>query len=252
VSELSDELPVYRDSTGAEGPDLHPARIPGYYAAPFTQRAELLDEKLFWMGHLYHSSGGGLLYGPGYDWAAHRAFNQRLWRRADWPTFTIPLATGHLVYVVYRTIQDEEGVDYLVHHPEWEQAALLARDDGHFLGPGFSWPDLLAAADNGLHGGTTDPHARLLLLLPAFGDAAIPHDARDRLAAALRARLGTLDAEHLAAAMLKEQGLPGPVRWITTEEGVRVNNGRYSFRNSTNHFALEHGQLARVSAALAG
>ncbi|GGW50094.1 hypothetical protein [Streptomyces xantholiticus] len=57
------------------------------------------------------------------------------------------------------------------------------------MGPGLSWAEPTAAADNGLPGdSTTDPHARLLFLLPAFGDDAVPEDAVDRLTASMRAR----------------------------------------------------------------
>lgn len=228
--------------------------MPGYCGGRFGRRPELLDEKLFWMGHLYSWGAGGLLFGPGYDWVAHRTFQQRLWRQAEWPTFTIPLATGCRVHIVYRGIEGEAAVDYLVHDPAWERPALIARGDGHFMGPGLSWPDLVAAADNGLPGGTTmDPHARLLLLLPAFGDGvAGSPEAVDRLTAALRARLGTFDVESPAAAMLEVQGLTGPVRWNTTEDGVHVNDGKYSVRNPAGEFALPGDRLARVSAALAG
>ncbi|ATZ22468.1 hypothetical protein ACFZBM_18300 [Streptomyces lavendulae] len=67
---------------------------------------------------------------------------------------------------------DDAGVHYLITHPDWEHAEFLARDDGHWRGPGLSWPELIGAADNGLPGGTTtDPDTRLLLLLPALGDA---------------------------------------------------------------------------------
>ncbi|MFG2951800.1 hypothetical protein [Streptomyces adustus] len=236
--------------------DVHPARIPSYHDGPFGLPPELLDERLFWMGHLYscaQGEAGGLLFGQGYAWADHRAYQERLWQRADWPVFTIPLAAGHQLRVVYRTVPDEAGVDYRVSHPDWERTELLARDDGHFMGPGLSWPDLLAAADNGLPGGTTtDPHARLLLLLPAFGDAAAPQEAVDRLAAALHARLGVQAAVPLATAMLEVQGLTGPVRWAAAEDGTRINDGRYSFRNPDNDFALPGDRLARVSAALAG
>lgn len=214
------------------------------------------------MGHLYSWGAGGLFFGPGYDWAAHRSFQRSLWRRADWPAYTIPLASGCRIHVVYRTVQDEAAIDYLVYDPEWGRAALIARDDGHFMGPGLSWPDLVAAADNGLPGGTTtDPHARLLLLLPAFGDADIPQqDAVVRLAAALRARVSTFDAQPpsaaaaaaAAAAMLETQGLTGPVRWARTADGVRVNDGTYALRNPTSAFALPGDHLVRVGAALAG
>ncbi|MEW1639083.1 hypothetical protein AB0469_34140 [Streptomyces sp. NPDC093801] len=237
--------------------NAHPVRIAGYHDGPFGLSPELLDERSFWMGHLYPCAGsgaaGGLMFGPGHAWADHRAHRERLWRRAEWPLFTIPLAAGHQLHVVYRTVPDEEGVDYLVNHPDWDRAELLARTDGHFMGPGLSWPDLVAAADNGLPGGTVaDPHARLLLLLPAFADSDAPPEAVDRLAAALRTRLGSQTAAPLATAMLEAQGLTGPVCWAATENGTRINDGRYSFRNPANDFALPGDRLARVSAALAG
>lgn len=236
--------------------DLHPAQISGYGDGSLRRFPELLDEKQFWMGHLYSwgSQTGGLLFGRGYNWAEHRTFQQQLSQRADQPAFTIPLAEGHRLRVAYRTGQDGAGVDYRVDHPEWEWSVLVSRDDGHFMGPGLSWPNLIAAADNGLPGGTiTDPHTRLLLLLPAFGDAGAPRDAAvQRLAAALRARLARPDAEQLAAAMLDTQGLTGQVRWATTEHGLEINDGEYSLRNPASNFALAGDQLTRVSAALAG
>ncbi|MGW5352391.1 hypothetical protein ACWERV_18010 [Streptomyces sp. NPDC004031] len=235
--------------------DLHPGPIPGYHDGPFGRRPELLDERLFWMGHLYswgNGAPGQTFFGPGYAWADHRAYWQHVWQRADWPVLTVPLAAGHRLHVVYRTVPEDGGVDYVMHHPGWTRGELLARDDGHFMGPGLSWPDLVTAVDNGLPGGTTtDPHTRLLLLLPAFGDAAAPREAVGRLAAALHARLGTEDAEQLAEAMLDSQGLTGPVRWTTAEDGTRVNDGRYSYRNPANAFALPPDRSARVSAALA-
>lgn len=34
--------------------EMHPDRIPGYDGGPFTHRPELLDESLFWLGHLHN------------------------------------------------------------------------------------------------------------------------------------------------------------------------------------------------------
>ncbi|MFJ9150168.1 hypothetical protein ACIRP7_19210 [Streptomyces sp. NPDC102270] len=234
--------------------DLHPARIPGYDGGPLTYRAGLLDEPLFWLGHLYscvHSEAAEeLLFGADYDAAGE--FQQRLWERAEWPAFAVPLGADHRLYVVYRTFADDTGVDYLLHHPDWDEAELLARDDGHFMGPGLSWPELMAAADNAPPGGSTiDPHARLLLLLPAFGDDAVPDDAVGRLAGALRSRTGVEDPEALASAVLEDQGAPGPAHWTTAMPGFSVNNGEYSFRNPANRFALSAERLARVATALA-
>lgn len=235
---------------------LHPMRIPGYYEGPFAHRPELLEQRLFWFGHLYHCAGcgaaGRLLFGPDYAWAEHRKFNDSLWGRRDWPAFTIPLTEGHRLHIVYRTIPDEGGTDYLIHHPNWDQAEVIARVDGHFMGPGLSWAELTYAADRTPPGGTTsDPDARLLLLLPTLGDQRIPHDATGRLAKALRTRIDISPAEPLAAAILGSQGLLGPTTWTTTSSGARINTGEYSFRNPANSFALTDDGLARVTASLA-
>ncbi|MFF4231321.1 hypothetical protein [Streptomyces sp. NPDC001820] len=234
--------------------DLPPARIPGYDSGTLTHHTEFLDEPLFWLGHLYpcvqSEEAEELLFSADHDAAAD--FHRQLWERGDWPTFTIPLTADHRLHVVYRTFADDVGTDYLLHHPDWDQAELLAQDDGHFIGPGLSWPELVAAADNALPGGsTTDPHARLLLLLPAFGDDDVPDDAIDRLAAALRAHTGVETPEPLAAALLDDQGASGPARWTTAGDGIRINDGEYSFRNPTNRFALPAARLSQVAAALA-
>ncbi|WP_245979214.1 hypothetical protein [Streptomyces diacarni] len=234
--------------------DPRPARIPGYDGGPLTHQPELLGEPLFWLGHpascAHHEEAESLLFGA--DHEAAGAFHLNLWERAEWPAFTVPLAGDHRLHVVHRTLRDDTGVDYLLHRPGWDLATLLARDDGHFMGPGLSWHELVTAADNALPGGsTTDPHARLLLLLPAFGDDEVPDEALGRLTAALRARTGVDAPEPLAAALLEGQGAPGPARWTTTGQGATVNDGEHSFRNPANPFALTADRLARVATALA-
>ncbi|UYQ63994.1 hypothetical protein [Streptomyces peucetius] len=235
--------------------DLIPTRIPGYDGGPLTHRPELLDERLFWLGHLYSCAQSSeeaeeLLFGADYDAAGE--FQAALHKRADWPTFTVPLTAGHRLHVVLRTFEDDPGTDYLVHHPDWDRAEHLAQDDGHFMGPALSWTELVTAVDNGLPGGsTTDPDARLLLLLPAQGDDDVPDDAVERLTSALRSLVGVDGPEAAAAALLESQGPAGTATWITRDDGVRVNDGEYSFRNPANRFALPPARLARVSVALA-
>ncbi|MFE4519650.1 hypothetical protein ACFRMQ_36375 [Kitasatospora sp. NPDC056783] len=231
--------------------DLHPDRLPGYDGGPLAHLPEVLDEPRFWLGHLHPCLQGKrarrLLIGA--DHASNR-FHRDLSERADWPTFTVPVAGGRL-YVVYRNDEEAPGTDYLLHHPAWDRAELLARDDVHFMGPGLSWPELASAADNGLDGGsTTDADSRLLLLLPAFGDVAAPAAAVERVAAALRARTTVEKPELLAAAMLEDHGHYGPTTWTTTGDGHRINDGRYSFRNPAKGFALSADRLARVTSAL--
>ncbi|MEU4173402.1 hypothetical protein AB0F46_42125 [Streptomyces sp. NPDC026665] len=233
--------------------DMPLERIPGYDGGPRAYLPELLDEPLFWLGHLHScvqsEEAEELLFGADYD--AAEDFHRQLSGRAVWPTFTIPVTAGRL-HIVYRNDEEDPGTDYLLHHPDWDRAELLAQDDGHFMGPGLSWPELTAAADNGSTGGsTTDPDSRLLLLLPAFGDAAVPTAAAGRLVAALRARTAVADPEELAAALLEGQGPCGPTHWTEDGDGRRVNDGSYSFRNPANGFALPAGRLVQVTTALA-
>ncbi|MFC4910201.1 hypothetical protein [Actinomadura gamaensis] len=237
--------------------DLYPVRLPGYDGGPLVHRPELLDDRLFWLGHLaswaHDDRVGALLFGADYE--AAEDFYERVWASAEWPAFTIPLAGGARWHIVYRTLPGDFGIDYLLHHPSWERAESLASDEGHFMGPALSWPELVTAADGSPPGGSTsDPDARLLLLLPALGDTAVPGDdpsAVARLAEALRVRACVDEPLRLATALLDGQGLWGPVPWTTTHAGVRVNAGGYSYRNPTNEFALPLPRMTRVADTLA-
>ncbi|MEU5136855.1 hypothetical protein [Streptomyces californicus] len=219
-----------------------PPRIPGYDGGPFRHQPELLNEDLFWQVHLHLGDTQGQEAGD---------LLSQLLGGDTWPVFTVPLAGAHHLYVVYRALEGEAGIDYLVHHPDWDAAETLAQDDGHFMGPGLSWAELTAAADNGLPGGsTTNPHARLLLLLPAFGDDAVPDNAVERLTTALRARTRIEAPERLAATILEHQGQWGPTHWSTAGSGYQINDGDYSHRNPANHFAWPTARLAQVATAL--
>ncbi|MEU6240978.1 hypothetical protein [Streptomyces sp. NPDC047024] len=240
-------------TNSANSTDTHPESLPGYDSDLLAHLPELLDEPLFWLGHLasvpQDEETAELLFGADYD--AAEDFHSDLRGHADWPAFAVPVRGGR-IHVVYRNLEGETGTDYLLHHPAWDRIELLARDDGHFMGPGLSWPELVAAADNGLPGGSTsDPHDRLLLLLPAFGDTVVPAGATERLAAALHALTPVEDPVRTAAALLDDQGACGPAHWTTSTDGLRINDGAYAYRNPANAFALPADRLARVSAALA-
>ncbi|MBT2367765.1 hypothetical protein J7E88_21250 [Streptomyces sp. ISL-10] len=134
--------------------------------------------------------------------------------------------------------------------PDWGRAERLSVADAHAMGLALSWPERVAAADNGLPGGsTTDPDARLLLLPPALGDDDVPDAAAERLTSALRALIGVEDPEALAAALLGGQGASGTATRTTAGDGVRINDDPYSYRNPANHVALPPARPARVSAA---
>ncbi|MFD4668385.1 hypothetical protein ACFWNN_01545 [Lentzea sp. NPDC058450] len=232
--------------------DLHPVRIPGYEGGPLTYRPELLEDPLFWLAHLMcfvlDDEIAELWFGADYE-AAEELFHQ-LREPGSFPAFTVPLIGDHRLHVVYGTYERDTIVHYLVHHPDWDRAEAFAGDEGDGPGQGMSWSELVSAADSSPPGGSTsDPHARLLLLLPAFGDDNVPADAVGRLAEALRARTAVDDVDAVAAHILENQGETGQVRW-SDDPGYAVNNGVSSVRNPSNHFALPPERAARVAAAL--
>jgi hypothetical protein len=228
-----------------------PIDIPGYEGGPFTNRPQLLDNPLFWEGHLHNYAqdelAEELLHGED-DSDAATLFNSLL-TGPEWPVFTVPLADGHRLHVVYRAFEEDEGVDYLVHHPTWDKAELITADEGCFRGPGLSWPELIGAADNGIPGGSTDdPDARLLLLIPALGDTALPTDATPRLTTALATRTQAADPEGLAAALLETQGYWTGTDWSHTEDGTLISTGKYALRHTD---ARPAAALTRIATALA-
>lgn len=227
-----------------------PAQIAGCEGGVLAHRPDLLDEPLFVVSHLYgcvHSEEAEeALFGADYE-AAER-FHGDLMISGRWPLFSIPLPRGHRLFIVYRAMADDPGVDYLLHHPGWDRTETLASDDGHFRGPGLSWSELEAVAYNGLPGGSTvDPYARLLLLLPALGDRAVDDAAVDTVARALASRTHVHDPQRAAVLLMDGQGPAGPAHWTTEDDGVRTCDGPYADRS---HGALPHNRLARISATL--
>ncbi|WP_424210750.1 hypothetical protein ACN20G_00865 [Streptomyces sp. BI20] len=231
-----------------------PVTLPGHEGGPYAHRPELLTDPAFWTAHLYSFASGEAAE----DALAETRREVGAWTAPSeegtpWPVFVVPLADGHRLYVVVRIAEGDEGVDYLLHHPSWERAELITRDDGHFSGPGLSWPELVAAADSGSPGGSTsDPHARLLLLLPAYADGATPEGAVERVGAALGALVGPADPGALAAALLSaDPECPEEVTtWSVNGDGVLVNDAETSCRNPAGPFALPAARLARVARAL--
>ncbi|WP_254668015.1 hypothetical protein [Streptomyces griseus] len=169
----------------------------------------------------------------------------------EWPVFSVPLRSGHIIYVVYRNFVDEWGVDYLIHQSAWPAAETLAVDDGHFMGPGMAWPELLSAARQSATEGVGDADARLLLLFPTLGDALLPDDAAPALTNALDALTLIEEPAEVARMLLANQGQWAPARWRPAG-GVWINDGEHSYRNPGNAFALPEGRLLEISNALNG
>ncbi|NNN34847.1 hypothetical protein HLK59_31690 [Streptomyces sp. S3(2020)] len=150
--------------------------MPGHGIAPAEH---LLGLPGFWpayFGPVWH----GLANEPepfGADAADVDAAAEALYEATEtWPAFRIPLHGGRLLWVVHRNFPDDAGTDYLLTRPDHPRETLVAAIEGHQSGPGFSWPDLVSVADSVPPDaeGVCDPDQRLLLLLPAFGDANVP------------------------------------------------------------------------------
>ncbi|MGR6971696.1 hypothetical protein ACU639_19275 [Streptomyces cynarae] len=226
-------------------------QIPGYEGGPLVARSDYLDDPLFWPVHL-----GACLRGEdaqraafGADWDAAMELYRMLSADHEWPVFSVPLRSGHTIYVVYRNLDGDHGVDYLIHHRAWPEAETLAADDGHFMGPGTAWPELLSVARQPAPGGLDDSDARLLLLFPTLGDATLPDDAAVPLTAALAARTLIEEPAEVASMLLENQGQWEPAHW-TSADGVRINDGGHSYRNPGNAFALPQDRLLEISKAL--
>ncbi|MCX4560084.1 hypothetical protein OHA02_28385 [Streptomyces phaeochromogenes] len=228
-------------------------KIPGYEHGPLVEGIAYLDDPLFWPVHL-----GTCLRGEdaqraafGADWDAAVELNRRLSAAHAWPVFSLPLRSGHAIHVVYRNFEGDRGVDYLIHHPTWSEAETLAVDDGHFMGPGTAWPELLSAARQPAAEGVDDSDARLLLLFPTLGDAQLPDDAPVALTAALTALTLIEEPAEVARMLLEKQGQWAPAHWRLAD-GIRINDGGHSYRNPHNAFAMPEGRLLEISNALNG
>ncbi|MEU5664822.1 hypothetical protein [Streptomyces longwoodensis] len=230
---------------------MHVLEIPGYEGGPLVRGDAYLDDPLFWPVHLGSSLRGqdAQRAAFGADWDAAMELYRRLSAEHEWPVFSVPLRSGHTIHVVYRNFVDERGVDYLIHRPEWSAAETLAVVDGHFMGPGMAWPELLSAARQSTTEGVGDADARLLLLFPTLGDALLPDDAAAALTTALAALTLIEEPAEVARMLLENQGLWAPARWRSAG-GVRINDGGHSYRNPSNAFALPLQRLLEISSAL--
>ncbi|MFC4853660.1 hypothetical protein [Actinophytocola glycyrrhizae] len=225
--------------------------IPGYEGGPLIDGSDFLSELLFWPNHLGSCLRGeesqALAFGP--DWDAAKDVYRRVSDGERWPVFSVHLLAGPVIHVVYRNLDDDIGVDYLVHHPEWGDAVPVAVDDGHFMGPGLSWRELVAVADQPVSGGVADADARLLLLFPMLGDADVPEAAAARLASALSTLTVVEEPAELAVLLLRNQGQWEQANW-RQGNGVWVCDGRHSCRNPSSGFALPAPRMAQISNAL--
>ncbi|MFD5099842.1 hypothetical protein [Streptomyces albidochromogenes] len=190
-----------------------------YTSAPVVDGLPLLEEPGFWAAHLAELCEGLPVEGFGVDAADAGAVLERLESKDAWPVFTVPLAENHSVIVHYNSGEEYTSTDYFLVHPDWRRDPVLASTDQDRIGPGLCWPELAAL----LHGppgaaGVTDPHQRLLLLLPVLGDANVPAQAVTTLMDALRAIGAPHDCESLARHLLQAHPMWGTSSWSYDHE----------------------------------
>ncbi|MFB7293796.1 hypothetical protein [Actinacidiphila glaucinigra] len=176
--------------------------IKGYDHGPLTAGETLTDRPGFWANHLL----GWCQAGPdgarpepewfGDDGADTDALAEVLYDGRAWPVLRVPFGGGHCAAAVFRNLDGDPGLDFLLTHPGWTRAETLLSYDGDRCGPGLRWRQLLhvaasvpdAGPGHGPDEGLSDPAARLLLLLPLLTDG--PRHAAEavpRIASALTA-----------------------------------------------------------------
>jgi hypothetical protein len=161
-----------------------------------------------------------------------------------WPLFEVELGAGAALAVIYRNLKDELGIDYLVsagRDGEWVEIASI---EGHFRGPGLSWPEL---ARVGRRQRSEDQARTLLLLAPILGDIEAEQNL-EAIAQAIRSCGGTGDVETLASLIASENRYFEAARWSTTRDGVIVCDGDYARRTRS----MPPNELRAVSDALGG
>ncbi|MFE9204227.1 hypothetical protein [Micromonospora sp. NPDC007230] len=165
-----------------------------------------------------------------------------------WPVFRLGLRDGHEIDVVYRNLTGDMGTEYVLCRSGGKHKLDLANVGGHEFRPGLSWSELIAAATwSSAPYGVVEPDARLLLLLPAFGDADLPADATAMLTAAL-----TSCGAGSRAGALAEWLLEDPEDWPHWRQqgDALVCDDRYSRRNPEGPTAHSPADLLEISSAL--
>jgi hypothetical protein len=141
------------------------------------------DDDLFWSAFLL-TVGGSRTAATAFDVdpADVEEYAEQLHRPESWPFLTVQLARGHRLHLLFRNFEGDSGWDYLLEPADSDPVITFAALEGGFQGPGLSWRELFTAAAQ------MDPERtqaeRLLLLLPAVGDADLPLDAKERVATA--------------------------------------------------------------------
>ncbi len=164
--------------------------------------------------------------------------------RGAWPLFEIELGGGAALAAIYRNFEDELGVDYLLSTGREGAWIEIANIEGHFRGPGISWPELVRVSRRQ----PPEEQARTLLLLaPILGDLEAEQNL-DVIADALRSCGALREVEPLAGLIASENAFFETARWSTTPDGLTVCDAHHARRTS----AMPPDELRAVTNALGG
>ncbi|MEV0650621.1 hypothetical protein AB0I28_35750 [Phytomonospora sp. NPDC050363] len=160
--------------------------VPPLDPSILSDASGLVDDPRFWSAFLY-SLGGSPAAVDAFD--VDRADVEELLGKLSqpesWPVISIDLSAGSTAHIVFRNCLDDAGSDYVVTGPEIAEPITAVCLDGNFIGPALSWTELVGTAQR--HTEKLGPAERLLLLLPATGDADTPPEAVPLVAAAITA-----------------------------------------------------------------
>lgn len=229
--------------------------IAGYDDDPLVAAEELPGRPGFWAAHLLWLCDGDDRVTA--EWfgttaAEAEAVEEELLDEDRWPVIRIPFGGGHSALVTNRNAPDDGGTEYAVTHPAWDRLGHLATIGATQAGPGLAWRELthIAGTPDPDAPGVHDPHARLLLLLPALGDVDLP-------AAAVATTREALDAVGVPArhgqdlaVLLTGNPLWEPAFWAVPPDspGILECDGRWSPRRGV---ALASGITSDQSDRLA-
>ncbi|MET9540531.1 hypothetical protein ABZY16_23955 [Streptomyces sp. NPDC006553] len=190
--------------------------IKGYDVGPVVPGESLLVRPGFWSNYLLAMcSDGGCAERPVPEWfgdddADADAMSEVLFDPERWPGFRVPAEDAPGAVVIYRNLEGDYGIDYLLTRPGRSRVQQIAGWDGDFSGTGLTWRELIRIADSPFPTveGVQETTARLLLLLPLLADPDVPETASARLTAALVAVGAPQDtashtAQHLLAHLMR-------------------------------------------------
>ncbi|MEV6305539.1 hypothetical protein AB0M02_39415 [Actinoplanes sp. NPDC051861] len=173
----------------------------------------MLTRRAFWLS-LVDGSAEPDLVGALFDGEDDdlEAFDDQIRSSGRWPVVNL----GPLAVVLWHGYEFEGGYDFVVLPPGTDRCVSIAAVEGHGHGPGLSWPEVQRLVT---HATVATPEQRLLLLLPALGDAETPDSAIDQVAAALLT-VGNTDCPPKLAEEAARQILEDTAHWTTTHNTV--------------------------------